>query len=1425
LKPAVADDQVQQPPAAQQETDCSTSEMIDSIVNQLAQDDRSISLDAYQTLSSVIREYDEIPEEVALKAKINTILKYIKRDLLRQVKPDEPQIADTNLITQALKVLVIVVWNREYSSLLSDEYRSFLLDRSIQVVAEHSAPKSVLIHYLHLVATQDFRQGLITSNNRIPRLLEALKALTDHVKGNGIVSERLLVYQKLLDQARAVMKAKAYLWVEELLTGMTSSLKDVRTKAMTLGTKACSAFPTSSPISIVVRSVLEKELDNERTISSAMCRRLEKMLVSKDEMSQVPQIWAIVILLSNGHDTRIEDWPELKDWLKVIQKCFNCSDSAVRQQANMAWNRLVYIVRPHEASSHLTAMLAKPLSAQLERQGIEKPVKVSRATAVSSYCNLLYYAFRPAATHKQYTQVWNEYIVKVMRSSFFVKESTTSVKLTANCDLACRVLIALLWNSNRTTKVWNENRALENTPIEPEELPTIDCKWVRARCTAIVNIFQVLLRYSSWGGSGQSDRAYIAVAWAHFLKALREASSKEIKPSQETKQAVATVIKLLGDLWTGSRTKSKDDQDQDDLLSDAQVRQMIRSAVYELGHNSILTGLESHDTSDGKSVLLLEVFDSIISDLKGVEENSEMRSHLQNSRITLQNLLSQMEKCLQLLNSSSIQDLQTGQTNTLSAFTDGFRTVQHALSSVPAPQLEQTVCSLRPVLVQLLKGPSDLVHGQANHSFGTPYRRFLQAVVTALARLPSATIAGLDDILAAPFEYTHVLTAVETSQLYEEYVDQLEDFAPGPRLTEVLRQLDNFHESGSPGAQQPAQDEEDYVLPQPLASAETSSPASSNNALASDERMEDARAPSPILGSQAHEDVISPEKDAALSSSPTPASRPRSRHDDSQIQFVAIESSPYVQDEPESQYLTLHQKEVRERQRSEPAVVFPDLRSSPRPHSRSQSHTDCEFARKAAALDERPSTPTLPVHHDQELEIMASPTPRARHFTDHITNVEVPSSPPSILDNQDKEGPDGEVPSSPFQGATEDANIRIDLALPHLGEAPEELVAEKNENVDGTGPEEAAILHEEREMAIPFSLCAGATGGPRRTETAIQPTEGRKYSALMDEVVATRTDADAPDEELVQTDSDEIDMLSASQLSQDLHRHLSQGLDGDQPLAENEPMSDELRPPEPDKSSSKQRARQTRKRKSTSLSYASAKRRKSKSSSQASSSSAASLESRPVHVEEEDGPAAAGEIVDCIEVAPSQAVQALAARHHADEAAGPSTKAPTPGRKRRRGRPRKDGRTSPSQEALLTDTIEVSAPVAATVQARHSKVEKIGENVHVDVGLQEQQDVKAVKDHYVEMEQSTTIIEVVRPRPRGEEEGRLAGDDNTALDAAVPVRPLADQADIVSSLQDVLARLQSAGPGTVDLRAVDELCFQIRFQAQVVAARQETAGR
>ena len=134
---------------------------------------------------------------------------------------------------------------------------------------------------------------------------------------------------------------------------------------------------------------------------------------------------------------------------------------------------------------------------------------------------------------------------------------------------------------------------------------------------------------------------------------------------------------------------------------------------------------------------------------------------------------------------------------------------------------------------------------------------------------------------------------------------------------------------------------------------------------------------------------------------------PKLRHDDSQVQFEAIDSSPISNTVLDSQLLTDRQKEVKERQQAE-AAMFPDLRSSPRQRERSRagSEVDLPLHRSASKPQgdssparERETTPSLAPHVEFDEFVNSSPTPtRSLHNDGNFP--EPPSSPPEAPEQQ-----------------------------------------------------------------------------------------------------------------------------------------------------------------------------------------------------------------------------------------------------------------------------------------------------------------------------------------------------------------------------------------------------------------------------------------
>lgn len=135
--------------------------------------------------------------------------------------------------------------------------------------------------------------------------------------------------------------------------------------------------------------------------------------------------------------------------------------------------------------------------------------------------------------------------------------------------------------------------------------------------------------------------------------------------------------------------------------------------------------------------------------------------------------------------------------------------------------------------------------------------------------------------------------------------------------------------------------------------------------------------------------------------SPKTTPKARLRHDDSQIQFAAIESSPLASDVPDSQILTDRQREVRERQNLEAAIMFPTLGSTPKPKIRERGEVSPKLILKGTQasrteIDIDDSCPMLPAVDDILDEVFgSSPTPRtSRRNSDQRSFSSGPPSSP-----------------------------------------------------------------------------------------------------------------------------------------------------------------------------------------------------------------------------------------------------------------------------------------------------------------------------------------------------------------------------------------------------------------------------------------------
>ncbi|KAJ5675477.1 hypothetical protein N7462_008374 [Penicillium macrosclerotiorum] len=511
--------------------------LLASVIQQLAGESITSRLDAYMQFFGALRTYEGLPGGKDIADKLGLITESIQRDVSRDLVNGQP--LDTNLANQALKLSAAFVWHEDISSHLSDEFRVFLVEQAITCLQEAKMPKSVLTHYMSILSTQNFGSKIMTQT-RVTRILTSLQDITKQVSGKAIAQHRLSIYQRLLTQSKSTFLSQPSTWMEHLVFGLLHHMKEIRTKAIALGFQLSMAAGPNAALSRTVRDLFNRPLENGGKLITEIRERMCRMVASAETGVFVPQIWSIIILLLRSKKWNLDQWEHFKEWLLVMQKCFNCSEPSTKSQAIIGWNRFVFAINPSETTGRLLLkMLGKPIISQFERKKSDKPGMAPTPLALTSYYNLLYYTFRPSIPHHHLDFIWEEYVAAPSAAIF-----STAPGLS---DSAAAVLANMLWCPQ--AKVWTEQRITNLAKMEVEELPSLDSRWVRSRISSVLNVFESLLKSSVWIDEG-IEKSNIALAWNSLSSALSLASSKEITPSGESMQAVASVLGLLHRLWT-----------------------------------------------------------------------------------------------------------------------------------------------------------------------------------------------------------------------------------------------------------------------------------------------------------------------------------------------------------------------------------------------------------------------------------------------------------------------------------------------------------------------------------------------------------------------------------------------------------------------------------------------------------------------------------------------------------------------------------------------------------------------------------------------------------------------------------------------------------------------------------------------------------
>lgn len=510
--------------------------MLQSVLHQLESTSRDARRDAYLALNGALKAYEGVPEPQAIVEKIKPLMQFMTRDMAWK---DGTGRLDSNVVTQALTLTCAIMYNPHTAHALDDDFRSFLVDRSIFVIEQVDMPKAILKSHMFLLCQQRFSTSVVTTA-RAERLITALQTVEDRCSGNSVYSARMVIYNRMIEQAAGTMLTRMRDWIEHVFHGVLSTSKDLRTRAIETCTAAALILGHHQQASKVLYEVCEKEAEGGASYGDYLNLRLMQMTGDKESAEFVPQIWSAVIMFFRCRRKPVEKWPKFRTWLLTIQKSLNSGDLNVKHQANIAWNRLVFSVMPDSTTTEtMRSMLKVPIVNALEKKGNDKHSQQLRQLALDSYCNLLHYALRPELSHDELDMAWDMYVGPVLA---LMAQSSSRGQLNV-----CRTLHGLLARSSGN---WNVNAVNESEAIKPEELPGLDPRWLRSRLGRVIAVLEPMVVAGMQKSPKNND--HIDRSWRLLMQAVAEAGSQEVKTSNELKEAIAQLTNFFRRIWSSS---------------------------------------------------------------------------------------------------------------------------------------------------------------------------------------------------------------------------------------------------------------------------------------------------------------------------------------------------------------------------------------------------------------------------------------------------------------------------------------------------------------------------------------------------------------------------------------------------------------------------------------------------------------------------------------------------------------------------------------------------------------------------------------------------------------------------------------------------------------------------------------------------------
>lgn len=509
----------------------SLAAMLQSVVVALSSPDLHTRRDAYHALTSTLRAYKDFPSTENLTSNLANLEQYIERDI--SIPPPSAKVPE-----QALQCAFILIGR--LPDAISAKFISTLIDKTIRTLDGCNVSKETAKHQLNLL-TLDEMYGRSMTSDRAKRLLKGLSETDKWLTGNSILGVRLIIYKQLARHQPNSLLEDVHVYLPHVFHGLVSKVKELRLRAMETGIAFGTILGERQRFTRATEILLGTKEDDGTPYATRIRNVLSGMLKGGHDVEHVPQVWGVVMVMLRGNQMLVRKWLQNKEWLTVLQSCFNKGDTNLNRFAWTAWNLAIFA-----AGSLLTDQedvckrLVQPVIGHLQRftTKTEDPIKQSAYSTL----NLLWYnAFGQPLEDSKAEACWKHLVHDVCRK-VLEKNPQEATRLGSRTS-------QLL--SGPGLKVWRSDRAVDSgkAPISIQELPRIDPQWTRRYCTHIFPTTRLFVISPS--RSKHNDEAIRSV-WHSLMVSLSQATEKEIKVSLDSKKAIASTLNALHELSRSS---------------------------------------------------------------------------------------------------------------------------------------------------------------------------------------------------------------------------------------------------------------------------------------------------------------------------------------------------------------------------------------------------------------------------------------------------------------------------------------------------------------------------------------------------------------------------------------------------------------------------------------------------------------------------------------------------------------------------------------------------------------------------------------------------------------------------------------------------------------------------------------------------------